>query len=54
MGILIVRIIMREMDDGDWGPFLNWLFSDRTVNRITFVVGAMCMILLIDMFMGLL
>ena len=45
---------MREMDDGDWGPFLNWLFSDRIGNRITFAVAALCAILLIDMFMGVL
>lgn len=38
--------------DGD--PFLDWLFSDRTVNRITFLVGAMLVVLLIDMLMGIL
>ena len=37
--------------DGD--PFLDWLFSDRIGNRITFAVAALCAILLIDMFMGL-
>ena len=38
--------------DGD--PFLDWLFSDRIGNRITFAVAALCAILLIDMFMGVL
>ena len=38
--------------DGD--RFLDWLFSDKTVSRITFVLLALCVILLIDMFMGLL
>ena len=38
--------------DGD--PFLDWLLSDRIVNRITFIVAALCVIILIDMFMGLL
>lgn len=37
--------------DGD--PFLDWLFSDRIGNRITFAVASLCAILLIDMFMGL-
>ncbi len=37
--------------DGD--RFLDWLFSDRIGNRITFAVAALCAILLIDMFMGL-
>lgn len=43
---------MNEMDDGDWGPVLNWLFSDRIVNRITFVVLVVFVVLLIDMLMG--
>lgn len=40
-------------DNFDGDPFLDWLFSDRIVNRITFAVAALCAILLIDMFMGL-
>ena len=40
-------------DNFDGDPFLDWLFSDRIGNRITFAVAALCAILLIDMFMGL-
>ena len=39
-------------DHFDRDPFLDWLFSDRIGNRITFAVAALCAILLIDM-MGL-
>ena len=41
------------MDHFNGDPFLDWLFSDRIGNRITFAVAALCAILLIDMFMGL-
>ena len=40
-------------DQFNGDPFLDWLFSDRIGNRITFAVAALCAILLIDMFMGL-